>query len=171
MKAFERIALPRSSIALVVALNLAVFACSEGKPGAAPSTSSVSSAPQAADRSTPSMIATTTAGSDSAVVTLAGATDTTLAGTPVQLSVAHVQSVMSDHGFWIGVWGQQVYVFQTPSRPTPIQGGEAYSIRGTVRVAPHSAQSAPRGMTPIDIEALHAQHVYIAADSVAATSR
>jgi hypothetical protein len=158
----------RCRIALVVALSLAAFACSDQKPGAAPA---VSSAAHATGRSAPALTATTAAGSDSAVVTLAGAADTTLAGTPVQLSVAHVQSVMSDHGFWIGVWGQQVYVFQTASRPIPIQGGEAYSVRGTVRVAPHSAQSAPRGMTPIDIEALHAQHIYIAADSVAPTSR
>jgi len=110
-------------------------------------------------------------GSDSTVLRLAAATDTALVGTPVRLSVAHAQSVMSDRGFWIGVWGQQVYVFQTASRPVPVQGGEAYTVIGTVRAAPQSAQVAPRGMTPIDIEAMHAQHIYIAADSVAANAR
>lgn len=156
----------RSALTLTLSLlSLAALACSEGKPAAAPSVQKVT------DRSAPAMIATTAAGSDSAVVHLAGATDTALAGTPVQLSVAHVQSVMSDRGFWIGVWGQQVYVFQTASRSTPVQGGEAYSVRGTVRVAPHSAQSAPRGMAPIDIAAMHTQHIYIAADSVAPSAR
>lgn len=74
---------------------------------------------------------------------------------------------MSDRGFWIGVWGQEVYVFQTARTATPVQGGEAYSVSGTVRAAPHSARGAPRGMTPIDLEALQAQHIYIEADSVA----
>lgn len=117
------------------------------------------------------MIATSPAASDSAVLRLAAATDTTLAGTPVALSVAHVQSVMSDRGFWIGLWGQQVYVFQTAATPTPVHGGEAYVVRGTVRTAPHSTQAAPRGMAPIDIEALHAQQIYIGADSVAPSNR
>lgn len=161
MQLLERSAPSRWRVA--VALSLAALACSEGKPAAAPSVQHVS------EHSAPGMIATTPAGSDSAVVQLAGATDTALAGTAVRLPVAHVQSVMSGRGFWIGIWGQQVYVFQTARTPIPIQGGEAYSVSGTVRVAPHSAQAAPRGMAPIDIEALHAQHIYIAADSVAAS--
>jgi hypothetical protein len=161
MKAFER-------IALAIPLTLAAFACSDQKPGAAPA---VSAAPHATDSSAPAIIETTAAGSDSAVVRLASATDTALAGTPVQLFVAHVQSVMSNRGFWIGVWGQQVYVFSTTARPIPAQGGEAYAVIGTVRTAPHSTQGAPRGMTPIDIEALHAPHIYIVADSIAANKQ
>lgn len=117
------------------------------------------------------MITTTAGGSDSAVVRLAEATDTAMAGTPVRLSVGHVQSVMSDRGFWIGAWGQQIYVVQTAATPVPVQGGEAYSIVGTVRVAPHSAQTATRGMAPIDLEAMHAEHIYIAADSIAPSAR
>lgn len=165
MKALGRITLAQSSRALAVTLSLATLACSDQKPGAAPSVR------EATDRSASAITTTTAAGSDSAVVHLAAATDTTLAGTPVRLSVGHVQSVMSDRGFWIGAWGQQVYVVQTPATPTPVHGGEAYSIIGTVRVAPHSAQTAGRGMAPIDLEALHAQHIYIAADSIAPSER
>lgn len=117
------------------------------------------------------MITTTATESDSAVVRLAEATDTAMAGTPVRISVGHVQSVVSDRGFWIGAWGQQIYVVQTAARPVPVQGGEAYSIVGTVRVAPHAAQAATRDMAPIDLVAMHAEHLYIAADSIAPSER
>jgi hypothetical protein len=166
MKALEHTAPRRAPIALAIAASLITLACGEPKPGAAPSAPH----PDPADQHAPALIATSAAASDSAVVRLAAATDTTLAGTRVRLPVAHAQSVMSDRGFWIGLWGQLVYVFQAAPTPAPVQGGEAYTIVGTVRAAPHSAQGAPRGMTPIDIEAMHAQHVYIAADSVVADS-
>lgn len=169
MKALERTA--RRQRAFAVTLSLVALACGDAKSGASNSAASNSaasaSARSAPGQSAPAMAMESASGSDSTVLRLAAATDTALVGTPVRLSVAHVQSVMSDRGFWIGVWGQQVYVFQTTSRPIPVQGGQAYAVVGTVRAAPHSAQGAPRGMAPIDIEAMHAQHIYIAADSVA----
>jgi len=174
MKALERIAPRWVPVTIVVTASLVVLACGERKPDA-PSTSQSASHSESAQSAsalpTPAFTMDGASGSDSTVLRLAAATDTALVGTPVRLSVAHAQSVMSDRGFWIGVWGQQVYVFQTASRPVPVQGGEAYTVIGTVRAAPQSAQVAPRGMTPIDIEAMHAQHIYIAADSVAANAR
>lgn len=171
MKALERTTRWRLPIALVVTSSVVALACSDVKPGASANEAAAPSAHSAPEQPTPAMAMESASGSDSTVLKLAAATDTTLAGTPARLSVAHVQSVMSDRGFWIGVWGQQVYVFQTASTPARVQGGEAYAVIGSVRAAPHSAQGAPRGMTPIDIEALHAQHLYIAAESVTRTER
>lgn len=167
MKALERTT--RRRLALAVTLSLVALACGDTKSGGSTASGSPSLHP-APGQTTTALAMEGASGSDSTVLRLAAATDTALAGTPVRLSVAHVQSVMSDRGFWIGVWGQQVYVFQTAPRPIPIHGGEAYTVIGTVRAAPHSAQTAPHGMTPIDLEAIHAQHIYIAADSVAPDS-
>lgn len=166
MRALERTAPRWAPVALAITASVITLACGEPKPGAAPSAPH----PDPVDRSAPAIIATSAAGSDSAVVRLAAVTDTALAGAPVRLPVAHVQSVMSDRGFWIGLWGQLVYVFQTAPAPVPVEGGQAYTVVGTVRPAPHSAQGTPRGMAPIDIEAMHAQHIYIAADSIVADS-
>lgn len=166
MKVFECITPRRLPIALAVTLTLVTLACGDAKSGSEKA-GTLAPARSASGQAAPMMNMESASGSDSTVLRLAAATDSALAGTPVRLSVAHVQSVMSDRGFWIGVWGQQVYVFQTASTPVAVHGGEAYAVIGTVRAAPHSAQGAPRGMTPIDIEAMHAQHIYIAAESVA----
>ena len=168
MKELERMA--HRQIALAITLTLVTLACGDTKSGSEKA-GSLAPARSASGQAAPMMNMESASGSDSTVLKLAAATDSALAGTPVRLSVAHVQSVMSNRGFWIGVWGQQVYVFQTASTPTPVHGGEAYAVIGTVRVAPHSTQGAPRGMAPIDIEALHAQHIYIAADSIAPSAR
>ncbi len=170
MREPKRIAPWRLQIALAVTMTLAALACGDTKSGSTKS-SALTPARAAPGPTVPTMGMESASGGDSTVLQLAAATDTALAGTPVRLSVAHAQSVMSDRGFWIGIWGQQVYVFQTASAPAPVHGGEAYAVVGTVRVAPHSTQGAPHGMAPIDVEALHAQHIYIAADSVAPSAR
>jgi hypothetical protein len=169
MNARERIA-PRMPTVLAIVSSVVALACGDRKPATA-STSSTSSASSASLSTAPAFSMNGASGSDSTVLRLAAATDSAPAGTSVHLPVAHAQSAMSDRGFWIGVWGQQVYVFQTARTPTPVQGGEAYSVLGTVRAAPHAIQGAPRGMTPVDLQALQAQHLYIAADSVARAER
>ena len=106
-----------------------------------------------------------------AVAELSDAADGSLAGRPVELRDARVESVTGDRTFWVGSAGSRTLVVvdetQQPEHAVTVRAGQSVSIVGTARQAPPEGVELSAG----DRTALDATALYVDADRVEVTGR